>query len=85
MAIPKKYQHDKLLWLTEQRQDLVEKHRGQWVVLDVEHDKVFAGDVLGEAVAAFRKEHPTDIPSIFLIPTKDEEICVYGISVQANR
>lgn len=83
--IPEKYQHDKLLWLTEKRQDLVEKHRGQWVVLDIEHDKVFAHDELNIALKKFKEEHPNEIPNIFLIPTKDEELCVYGISLQKNR
>ncbi|MBS3138168.1 hypothetical protein J4207_00515 [Candidatus Woesearchaeota archaeon] len=77
--IPKKYQHDKLLWLTEQRQDLVEKHRGQWVVLDPEHNKVFASDDLHGAVVAFEKEHPGEVPSFFKIPTKEEELCAYGV------
>ena len=70
---------DKLLWLTEKRQDLVEKHRGQWVVLDPEHDKVFASDDLHAAILAFEKEHPGEVPSIFKIPTKEEELCAYGI------
>ena len=85
MSIPNKYKHDKLLWLTETRQDLVEKHRGQWVVLDIDHNKVFADDVLERAIGEFRKEHPNAMPSIFLIPAKEEEHCVYGISLQTNR
>lgn len=74
--IPERYQHDKLLWLTEQRQDLVEKHRGQWVVLDIEHDKVFASDELDAAIREFNKEHPGETPHIFMIPAIDEEFCV---------
>ena len=65
---------DKLFWLTENRQDLIEKHRGQWVVIDQKHNKVFASDDLHTAVVAFENEHPGEIPSIFMIPRKDEEL-----------
>ena len=68
---------DKLLWLTKERQDLVEKHRGQWVVIDPQHNKVFASDNLEEAVKAFEKEHPQESPHCFKIPTKEEEMCAY--------
>jgi len=68
---------DKLLWLTKERQDLVEKHRGQWGVIDPQHNKVFASDDLDEAIEAFAQEHPGEIPSIFKIPTKEEEMCAY--------
>ena len=68
---------DKLLWLTKERQDLVEKHRGQWVVMDPQHDKVFASDDLHTAIEEFKKEHPGEIPSFFKIPTKEEELAVY--------
>ncbi|HLC19633.1 MAG TPA: hypothetical protein VJK72_01855 [Candidatus Nanoarchaeia archaeon] len=77
--IPQKYQHDKLLWLTEQRQDLVEKHRGQWVAIDIEHNKVFADDKLDIVIKSFENEHPGEAPHVFRIPTKDEDLCVYGI------
>ncbi|HLD33794.1 MAG TPA: hypothetical protein VJB66_03635 [Candidatus Nanoarchaeia archaeon] len=73
-----KYKDDKLLWLTEERQDLVDKHRGEWVALDIEHDKVFAHDKLDVVINLFEKEHPGEIPHVFRIPTKDEELCVYG-------
>ena len=68
---------DKLLWLTKYRQDLVEKHRGQWVVIDPAHDKVFASDDLNAAIQEFEKEHPHEMPSCFKIPPKNEEICAY--------
>lgn len=68
---------DELLWLTKDRQDLVLKHRGQWVVLDQKHDKVFASDDLEEAVAAFKNEHPGEMPHFFKIPTEAEELSAY--------
>ena len=68
---------DKLLWLTEKRQDLVEKHRGQWVVIDPKHNKVFASDDLHTAIVEFNKEHPRERPHCFKIPTKEEELCAY--------
>ena len=77
--IPEKYKQDKLLWLTEQRQDLIEKHRGQWVVIDIEHNKVFADTDLNIAVNQFKMEHPSSVPSVFRIPLKEEELYCYGI------
>ncbi|MBI4450564.1 hypothetical protein HY642_01190 [Candidatus Woesearchaeota archaeon] len=68
---------DKLEWLTTKRQDLVLKHRGQWVVIDPEHDKVFANDELHPAVEEFHKEHPGETPCIFLIPSLDADYECY--------
>jgi len=68
---------DKLLWLTRERQDLVEKHRGQWVVIDPAHDKVFASDDLNTAVKEFEKEHPGETPHCFKIPMQEEEFFAY--------
>src|SRR3989344_2250927 len=31
---------DKLLWLTEKRQDLIEKHRGQRVIMDYNYNQI---------------------------------------------
>ena len=37
---------DELSWLTKERQDLIAANRGKWIVIDQEHNKVFANENL---------------------------------------
>ncbi len=64
---------DKLGWLTRERQDLIEANRGRWVVIDQEHNKVFANENLHTAIEEYEKEHPGETPSVFKVPREDEE------------
>lgn len=73
---------DKLLWLTTNRQDLVEANRGKWVVIDSEHNKVFAGVDPHRLVKKFKAEHPHDLPSLFKIPTEEELDLYYGTPLE---
>lgn len=60
-------------WLSN-RQDIIEKNMGKWVVIDMEHKRVFAHEDLDIAVKEFKEEHPDRVPFIFKIPREDEDL-----------
>ena len=60
-------------WLTKERQDLIKLNQGKWIVIDKEHNKVFADEDLHKAIEGYEKEHPGETPSVFKVPREDEE------------
>lgn len=62
-----------ITWLNE-RPEILEKNRGKWLAIDLEHNKVFSNDDLSVAVKECKDEHPKEEPWIFLVPRKDEEL-----------